>query len=416
MTLGERISQCRKQAGLSQEALGEKVNVSRQAIYKWESDQAIPELDKLITLSKVFQVRIGWLVCEEEADQPEGPAEKREDAPPPEPDRSGITREELEAYLNRLRDMAAVKPKPKKWPAFVIAALSVALLVGLVQLRRMQDSYGRLEQNVLHMRSQMQQDINGISYQVQSVLESYNDLTLASEASIERMNFEDDTVTFRLSAQPKTYTEGMRVCYRADYGDGITEAEAEMQPDRSFTALLTCPMTDDIILNADFITGDTTESQLVWKYRDLRHNSFGFWYNVWPLDFTLRDGKFMDRYCEVHYHPDFYYGDGDEKLPTAEIASLEMALYEDDEKIAVYEQVDGVPPDMNYLKSDGSADVAVAVPVNGVTVVKIGDRKSDATIYFRYPTELEKLEPNCVYKEVLTVTDIYGRTLQVENY
>ena len=413
MTLGERISQCRKQLGLSQEALGEQVNVSRQAIYKWESDQAIPELDKLITLTKAFRVSIGWLVCEEEQEKRE--AEKD---PPPEPEteRSGITREELEAYLDRLRDMASVKPKPKKWPAFVIAVLCIALLVGMIQLRRMQKSYERLEQNVLSIRSQTQQDINGIAWQVQSVLDSYNDLTLSSEASIERMNFEDNTVTFRVSAQPKTYTEGMQVRYRADYGDGIIEAEAEMQSDRSFTALLTCPMTDDITLNADFITGDTTETQLVRKYQNLRHDSFGFWYIIWPLDFTLRDGKFMDRYCEVHYKPDFYYGDGDKKLPTVEIASLEMALYQDDEKIAVYEQVDGVPTDMRYMKPDGSADVAVAVPENGVTVVKIGDGKSDATIYFRYPTELEKLEPNCVYREVLTVTDIYGRTLQVENY
>lgn len=415
MTLGERISQCRKQLGLSQEALGEQVNVSRQAIYKWESDQAIPELEKLITLSKVFSVRIGWLVCEEDTNEQGTKTEDKTEAPP-EPERSGITREELEAYLDRLRDMASVKPKPKKWPAFLIAALCIALLVGMMQLRRMQKSYERLEQNVLYMRSQMQQDINGISYQVQSVLDSYNDLTLSSDAKIERMNFEDNTVTFRLSAQPKTYTEGMRVCYRADYGDGIVEAEAEMQPDRSFTALLTCPMTDDIALNADFITGDTTESQLVYKYRELWHNSFGFWYIVWPLDFVVRDGMFMDRYCEVHYKPDFYYGDGDKKLPTVEIASLEMALYKDDEKIAVYELVNGVPSDMHYIKPDGSADVAVAVPENGVTVVKTGTGRADATIYFRYPTELAKLEPNCVFKEVLTVTDIYGRTLQVENY
>ena len=37
MTLGERIAQARKQAGLSQEQLGEKLGVSRQAISKWES-------------------------------------------------------------------------------------------------------------------------------------------------------------------------------------------------------------------------------------------------------------------------------------------------------------------------------------------------------------------------------------------
>ena len=56
MTLGERILQKRKECGLSQENLGEKLDVTRQTVYKWESDQAVPELDKLITLAQIF----GW--------------------------------------------------------------------------------------------------------------------------------------------------------------------------------------------------------------------------------------------------------------------------------------------------------------------------------------------------------------------
>ncbi len=71
MTLGERILQKRKECGLSQESLGEKLDVTRQTVYKWESDQAIPELDKLITLAQIFGVRVGWLIAEEESDQKE---------------------------------------------------------------------------------------------------------------------------------------------------------------------------------------------------------------------------------------------------------------------------------------------------------------------------------------------------------
>ncbi len=71
MTLGERILQKRKECGLSQESLGEKLDVTRQTVYKWESDQAVPELDKLITLARIFGVRVGWLIAEEENDQKE---------------------------------------------------------------------------------------------------------------------------------------------------------------------------------------------------------------------------------------------------------------------------------------------------------------------------------------------------------
>ena len=43
MTLGERILKKRKECGLSQESLGNKLEVSRQTVYKWETDQAVPE-------------------------------------------------------------------------------------------------------------------------------------------------------------------------------------------------------------------------------------------------------------------------------------------------------------------------------------------------------------------------------------
>ena len=42
MTLGERIAEKRKENGLSQEALGEELGVSRQSVYKWESGSALP--------------------------------------------------------------------------------------------------------------------------------------------------------------------------------------------------------------------------------------------------------------------------------------------------------------------------------------------------------------------------------------
>ena len=62
MTIGQRIAEERKRLGLSQEALGERLGVSRQAISKWESDASVPEIDKLIVLSKLFSVSVGWLL------------------------------------------------------------------------------------------------------------------------------------------------------------------------------------------------------------------------------------------------------------------------------------------------------------------------------------------------------------------
>ena len=56
MSLGEKIREQRKQAGLSQEQLAEKLNVSRQAITKWETDKGIPDVANLIAISDEFEL------------------------------------------------------------------------------------------------------------------------------------------------------------------------------------------------------------------------------------------------------------------------------------------------------------------------------------------------------------------------
>lgn len=66
LTMGQRIASRRKLLNLSQEALAEQLDVSRQAVSKWESDAAIPEIDKLIALSRLYGVSVGWLLGVEE--------------------------------------------------------------------------------------------------------------------------------------------------------------------------------------------------------------------------------------------------------------------------------------------------------------------------------------------------------------
>lgn len=56
MSLGEKIQDLRKQINLSQEELAEKLSVSRQAVSKWELDQATPDINKIIQLSKFFNI------------------------------------------------------------------------------------------------------------------------------------------------------------------------------------------------------------------------------------------------------------------------------------------------------------------------------------------------------------------------
>ncbi len=65
MKLSDKIWVCRKKAGLSQEALAEKIGVSRQAISKWETGEAAPEITKLPLLARTFSVTADWLLDDE---------------------------------------------------------------------------------------------------------------------------------------------------------------------------------------------------------------------------------------------------------------------------------------------------------------------------------------------------------------
>lgn len=62
MTLGQRIQEHRARLGLSQEGLGERLGVSRQAVSKWEADASLPDTDKLIALSKLFGLTLDELL------------------------------------------------------------------------------------------------------------------------------------------------------------------------------------------------------------------------------------------------------------------------------------------------------------------------------------------------------------------
>lgn len=67
--LSEKLYQLRKKSGLSQEQLAEQLNVSRQAISKWESGSAFPESEKLIIISNYFGVSVDYLLKDEAEDE-----------------------------------------------------------------------------------------------------------------------------------------------------------------------------------------------------------------------------------------------------------------------------------------------------------------------------------------------------------
>ena len=70
MTLGQTIARYRKALGLSQEELGARLGVSRQAVSKWETDNATPDMENLLALAREFGISVAELTATPEEAQP----------------------------------------------------------------------------------------------------------------------------------------------------------------------------------------------------------------------------------------------------------------------------------------------------------------------------------------------------------
>ena len=68
MEFAEKLITLRKSKDLTQEQLAEQLNVSRQSISKWETGQVIPEVEKLVELSRTFHVTVDYLLKPSEID------------------------------------------------------------------------------------------------------------------------------------------------------------------------------------------------------------------------------------------------------------------------------------------------------------------------------------------------------------
>lgn len=69
MTFAEKLKSIRKQAGMSQEQLAEKLGVSRQAVTKWETDAGIPDIENIMAISALFDISIDELLSNERGEK-----------------------------------------------------------------------------------------------------------------------------------------------------------------------------------------------------------------------------------------------------------------------------------------------------------------------------------------------------------
>ncbi len=282
MTTGQKIAARRKELELSQEALGDKLGVSRQTVYKWENDISLPDIDKLVALSRLFQVPVGWLLGVEEEPEPQSVDFSPEQLKLLEEILGRYQRaepEELsEGQRKQVEELVGQPTKKRRWwpwAAAGLAALGIAAggVTLFQRLDQMDRRYYELANSVGSVTSSVNRQIGSITDRVEEVLKAQNGLAADYGTQLRSADLASNTVTFSLRVVPKTYTPGMSVIFLADNGEETLEFPAQEGENGTFTGEAACTLTDTITLSAVFVTGDTRQTQLLDQYVDLYSDS-----------------------------------------------------------------------------------------------------------------------------------------------
>lgn len=281
MTIGQRVAQKRKELGLSQEALGNTLGVSRQSIYKWESDSALPEIDKLIALSRLFGVSVGWLLgVEEPAEADEAEAAGTDTGSIPKATAGELTEAQLRMVEEIAARYTAALPKPPSRRRQKV--LKAAVIIGVLclisslyslseRLDRMDQQYGNLQNNITRVETTVNSQIGSISNRVEEILKAQNSLVADYGVEIVSTNLTENRVVFSVRAVPKTYSDGMNVTFSVDNGTGgINNTQGTPSSGGAFTGTLACRLTDSITISAVFTAADgTRQTQLLDQFEGL---------------------------------------------------------------------------------------------------------------------------------------------------
>lgn len=372
MTTGTRIAQKRKELGLSQEQLGEQLGVSRQSIYKWESDAVLPEVEKLVALSKLFSVTVGWLLGVEEDGKDTWDGELSE------------------AQLRMVEEIAAryhPVPDKKKRRQLMAAAGVVAVIIAAVfialfaRMKHLQRDYRMLQGQVGTMQGELRGQIDNITNQVTSALEQQAKITSSCDATVQSADLAANTVTFTVNATPKTFTEGTEAVFIAESNGKSTESPAVLGEGQQFSGTVTCPLSDEITVSVAFISGGTRQTQVIYSFYDLCSASVRYVFNQ-LTDFgengQLDEGGYSNAMSE-----DYSYGTVN-GIPQSEPVQIRAGLFCDKKLVKWLTPIDDVP-------DGGPIDDEV-----GVFFL------NDKTVPF---------EKGHSYTLVIVITDNYGRDL-----
>ena len=228
MTTGEKIAALRREKGFSQEALGEKLGLSRQAVSKWESDQAVPTMDNLVELSRLFGVPVDTLL------RPDEPLPGKEQQPP-----EGV---KLSAEGLKI-SYAPVLTRKTKWFIIGLAALILVSVLGnIYAMARVQS----LEEQLRALQMQAQpQDAESVVKQESIEEDALSDYDIAYDLYYNPNKTITTTLELNLSARPKELNQDAEIPKFTIQSAGESwTCAAILEQDNSYVGSTEIPMRD----------------------------------------------------------------------------------------------------------------------------------------------------------------------------
>lgn len=228
MTTGEKIAALRREKGFSQEALGEKLGLSRQAVSKWESDQAVPTMDNLVELSRLFGVPVDTLL------RPDEPLPGKEQQPP-----EGV---KLSAEGLKI-SYAPVLTRKTKWFIIALAMLILVSVLGnIYAMARVQSLEEQLR--ALQMQAQPQETASIVQ---QSTVEedALSEHDIAYDLQYDANKTVSTTLKLSLSARPKELNPDTEIPKFTIQSAGESwTCAAILEQDNSYVGSMEIPLRD----------------------------------------------------------------------------------------------------------------------------------------------------------------------------
>lgn len=250
MSLGKRIQSYRKQRGLSQEQLASLLNVSRQALSKWEQDINVPNVEKIIEVAKKLDVSINELLGIE--------------------DETNSEYAKLESILNQLVLTQNNEIKRNKHYLMIgsIIAMIVILAGGVVlwgfytNIIGLRNSNSYLNRQFTEINNQLSTISGSISTQIQEQLQIQDSLLSSFDYKIEKIDFDSKIMLVNFDLVFKEYDDNNNVTITFNYEHNEQQNYPLTLENGHFKMSENLPI-DNILSATVTIQSDTIKSQVI---------------------------------------------------------------------------------------------------------------------------------------------------------